>query len=134
MAREYKRSQRVADHLQKELAALIQLELRDPRLGMVGVTGVEVSRDLNYAKVFYTVLGQDSKEQAKECTEVLNKAAGFLRRQLAKHSTMRTVPSLRFFFDASVGRGRDLEQLIQKATAADRDMASGAHDSSEAES
>ena len=133
MAREYKRSQRVADHLQKELAGLIQLELRDPRVGMVGVTGVEVSRDLAHAKVFYTVLGQDSKEQAKECTEVLNKAAGFLRRQLSKSSSMRSVPSLRFFFDASVGRGRELEQLIERATDADRELGLRADDNGEPE-
>ena len=79
MAKEYSRTQRVADHLQRELAALIQHEVRDPRVGMVNITGVNVSRDLGYAKVYYTVLGCDSGEDASESTEVLNKAAGFLR-------------------------------------------------------
>ena len=62
MAREFSRTQRVADYLQRELAALIQRELRDPRLGMVSITGVSVSRDLAHARVYYTVLGSDSPE------------------------------------------------------------------------
>jgi ribosome-binding factor A len=122
MAKEYARTQRVADYLQRELAALIQNQVRDPRVGMVSVTGVDVSRDLGYAKIYYTVLGIDSSEDAKESTEVLNKAAGFLRSQLSKDSSMRTVPQLRFYFDSSVGRGRDLEDLIQRATRADREL------------
>lgn len=122
MAKEYARTQRVADYLQRELAALIQHEVRDPRVGMVSVTGVDVSRDLGHARVYYTVMGTDSSEDASESTEVLNKAAGFLRSQLSRDSNMRTVPQLRFYFDSSIGRGRDLEDLIQRATKADRDL------------
>ncbi len=122
MAKEYARTQRVADYLQRELAALIQHEVRDPRVGMVSVTGVDVSRDLGHAKVYYTVMGTDSREDAKESTEVLNKAAGFLRSQLSRGSNMRSVPQLRFYFDASVGHGRDLEDLIKRATNADREL------------
>jgi ribosome-binding factor A len=122
MAKEYARTQRVADHLQRELAALIQHQVRDPRVGMVSVTGVDVSRDLGHARIYYTVLGVDSSEDAKESTEALNKAAGFLRSQLSKDSSMRSVPQLRFYFDSSVGRGRDLEDLIQRATRADREL------------
>ena len=122
MAKEYARTQRVADYLQRELAALIQHEVRDPRVGMVSVTGVDVSRDLGHARVYYTVMGTDSTEDAKESTDVLNKAAGFLRSQLSRDSNMRTVPQLRFYFDSSVGRGRDLEDLIQRAARADRDL------------
>jgi ribosome-binding factor A len=77
MAKEYARTQRVSDHLQRELAALIQHEIRDPRVGMVSITGVDVSRDLGYAKVYYTSMGSDSREDASESTDVLNKAAGF---------------------------------------------------------
>ena len=65
MAKEYSRTQRVADYLQRELAALIQHEVRDPRVGMVSITGVNVSRDLGHAKVYYTVLGSDSGEDAR---------------------------------------------------------------------
>ncbi len=120
MAREFSRTSRVADHLQRELAGLIQRELRDPRIGMVSVTGVDVSRDMGYAKVYYTVLSADDGDNVEEVTAVLNKAAGFLRSQLARDSAMRSVPQLRFYFDASVGRGRYLEDLISKATDADR--------------
>ena len=122
MAKEYARTQRVADYLQRELAALIQHEVRDPRVGMVSVTGVEVSRDLAHAKVFVTVMGSNSGEEARESVEALNKAAGFLRSLLSKDSTMRMVPQLRFYFDTSVGRGRDLEALIKRAANADREM------------
>ncbi len=122
MAKEYARTQRVADYLQRELAALIQHEVRDPRVGMVSITGVDVSRDLGHARVYYTVMGIDSSEDATESTEALNKAAGFLRSQLSRDSKMRSVPQLRFYFDSSVGRGRDLENLIQRAAEADREL------------
>ena len=115
--------ERVGDYLQRELAVLIQRELRDPRLGMVSITAVEVSRDLAHARVFFTLLGCDSAEDAKPSIDVLNKAGGYLRTQLAKDATMRTVPRLRFEFDTSVGRGRDLEALISKATSGDRTLA-----------
>lgn len=122
MAKEYARTQRVADYLQRELASLIQHEVRDPRVGMVSITGVDVSRDLGHARVYYTVMGTDSGDDASESNEVLNKAAGFLRKQLSRDSSMRTVPQLRFFFDSSVGRGRDLEDLIRRAADSDREL------------
>ena len=128
MAKEYARTQRVADYLQRELAALIQHEVRDPRVGMVSITGVDVSRDLGHARVYYTMMGSDSSEDARESTEALNKAAGFLRSHLSRSSNMRTVPQLRFYFDSSVGRGRDLENLIRRAAAADRDLGLRDHD------
>jgi len=130
MAKEYARTQRVADYLQRELASLIQHEVRDPRVGMVSVTGVDVSRDLGHARVYFTMMGSDSSEDASESTEALNKAAGFLRSQLSRSSNMRTVPQLRFYFDSSVGRGRDLENLIKRAANADREL--GLRDDDEA--
>lgn len=125
MAKEYSRTQRVGDFLQQELAGLIQRELRDPRVQMVSVTGVDVSRDLTHAKVFYTQLGVDDAEQAKATTAVLNKAAGFLRTVIAKSATMRTVPQLNFRFDESVGRGRDMESLLRDVRAADDKLFAG---------
>ena len=104
MAREFSRTQRVADYLQRELAVLIQREMRDPRVGMVSITGVDVSRDLGYARVFFTVLGCDSEDEASGVTEALNKAAGFLR----SHT--------------SVGRGRHMEDLLRRAADADREL------------
>ena len=120
MPKDYSRTQRVADYLRRELAEVIQLELRDPRIGMLGITDVEVSRDMAYAKVYYTSMTAESASEAKESTDVLNKAAGFLRGQIAKNSTMRITPKLRFHYDNSVGRGRDLSDLIEKAAEADR--------------
>jgi ribosome-binding factor A len=122
MAREYSRTQRVADHLQRELAGLIQHEMRDPRVGMVSITGVDVSRDMGYARVFFTSLGLNSTNEAKEATDALNKAAGFLRSQLSKDSSMRRLPQLRFYFDTSVGHGRDMEDLLRKARSADEEL------------
>ena len=122
MAKEYSRTQRVADYLQRELAALIQHEVRDPRVGMVSITGVNVSRDLGHARVYYTALERESGEEAAETTEALNRAAGFLRTQLSRDSSMRSVPQLRFYFDASVGQGRHLEDLIRKSAEADREL------------
>jgi ribosome-binding factor A len=122
MAREFTRSQRVADYLQRELSGIIQREVRDPRVGMVSVTGVDVSRDIGYAKVHFTVLGADSSAEAKESTDVLYKAAGFLRSQLSRDSNMRSVPQLRFYFDSSVGQGRFMEDLIDRAAQADKGL------------
>lgn len=123
MAREYSRTQRVADFLKQELATLIQFEVRDPRVGMVSVTDVEVSRDLSYAKVYVTVLGKDTEEEAKESVDALNKAAGFLRSQIARSNNARTTPRLRFYFDSSVGRGQYLTGLIDKAVLSDKAFA-----------
>jgi ribosome-binding factor A len=125
MAREYNRTDRVADYLREELAQLIQFQMRDPRVAMVSITDVEVSKDLGHARVYFTALGRDDAEQARDVTEALNKAAGFLRSQLSKGSTLRTVPALQFRFDASVGRGRYMEDLIERAVEADRHDESG---------
>lgn len=119
MAKDYSRTERVGDMLQKELASLIQTEMRDPRVAMVNITGAQVSRDLSHARIYYTVLEAETAENAKPTTDVLNKASGFLRARIAKDSTMRTVPALRFVFDESVGRGRHLEGLIRRAKEAD---------------
>jgi ribosome-binding factor A len=119
MAKEFSRAERVGDYLRRELALIIQREVRDPRLGMVSITAVDVSRDISHARVHFTLLGSDTAEDAKPCTDVLNNAAGFLRSALARDASMRSVPKLRFVFDSSVGRGRDLEALINRARSAD---------------
>ena len=119
MAKEYQRTERVADYLKRELAQLLQFEVRDPRIGMVSITGIDVSRDLAHARVYCTVLGKDDEEQAAESIAALNKAAGFMRSQVSRDSNMRTVPQLRFYFDSSVGRGAYMEELIERAVASD---------------
>lgn len=118
--REFKRTDRVADQLQKELAVLIQREVKDPRLGMITVSGVDVSRDLGYADVHVTLLGEDTPERIKENLKVLKQAAGFLRGQVARRIKLRHVPELRFHYDESVVRGQRLSSLIDEAVESDR--------------
>lgn len=118
--REFKRTDRVADQLQKELAVLIQREVKDPRLGMVTVSGATVSRDLGYADIYVTLLGEQDPERIKENLQVLKRASGFLRSQIAKRIKLRHVPELRFHFDESVVRGQHLSSLIDEAVSSDR--------------
>ncbi len=119
MAQEYSRIQRVGDYLKRELALLIQQEVRDPRVGMVNINEVEVSRDLSHAKVFVTFVGERSDEQRDQALKTLNKAGGFLRSKIAATNHMRTTPRLFFVFDISVQRGAQLSALIDRAVAAD---------------
>lgn len=122
MAGNSSRPQRVADFLQRELAVLIQQQIRDPRISFVSVTGVEVSRDLTNAKVYVTFLNESDDNKQKERTErvkILNKAAGFLRSELSRSSSMRHMPQLRFYYDNSIERGSYMTDLIQKARRAD---------------
>lgn len=123
MPKEFSRTQRVGDFLKQELASLIQRELRDPRVGMVSITDVEVSRDLSYARVFVTVLGSNSEAEAKPAIDALNHAGGFLRTQMARVMKARTTPKLKFIFDASIGRGAHMSKLIDDVVALDREHA-----------
>lgn len=125
MGREFERTQRVNHFLHEELARLLQSTVRDPRLQEVNLTGVEVSRDLSHAKVFFTLMKDASSEERAELTAVLSKVTGFLRSELAKASTMRTVPSISFRFDESVGRGRDMETLLREVRRADEQLQIG---------
>ncbi len=116
MAREFKRTDRVSEQLQREVAQVIQLELKDPRLGMVTVSSVDISRDLYYATVFVTFLGIDEdKKSIQQAIEILNQAAGFVRSQLGKRMKMRIVPQIKFDFDYSIARGSELSALIKQA-------------------
>ncbi|MFZ2290431.1 MAG: 30S ribosome-binding factor RbfA [Halopseudomonas yangmingensis] len=119
MAKEYSRTQRVGDQMQRELAQLIQREVRDPRLGMVTLTAVDVSRDLAHAKVFFTLLGKDSAEDIELNLEILKDSAGYLRMLLGKSMKLRSIPQLHFQYDESVRRGVHLSSLIEQAVAED---------------
>ena len=125
MGREFERTQRVSHFLHEELARLLQGTVRDPRVQEVNLTGVEVSRDLSHAKVFFTLMSDASSEECAEVTAVLSKVSGFLRSELAKASTMRTVPRISFRFDESVGRGRDMETLLCEVRRADEQLHTG---------
>lgn len=113
MPREYPRTRRVSEQVQRELAGLVHEEIKDPRLGMVSVSGVEVSTDLAHAKVFISVLGDDAAVTAS--IQVLNNAAGFLRRKLGARMRLRTVPRLRFLHDRSLAEGARMDALINSA-------------------
>lgn len=113
MARNPSRAGRIADQIQRDLAVLIRSEVKDPRIGMVTLTGVEVSNDYHHAKVFFTTLG-DAAVLAKAQLG-LDKASGFLRSQLAKGLGLRIVPELHFVHDESVERGARLSKLIDDA-------------------
>lgn len=121
MAKDYSRTQRIGDQMQRELALMIQREIKDPRLGMVTITAVDVSRDLSHAQVHITVMGLDDDPQAiKLNLGILSDAAGFLRMQLGKSMKLRTVPQLNFKYDASIRRGAELSALIERAVSEDR--------------
>ncbi len=105
------RSFKVADQIQRDLAELIARELKDPRVGMVTLQGVEVTPDYAHAKVFFSILAGDPVETA----EGLNQAAGFLRNGLFKRLHIHTVPTLHFVYDRTTERAADMNALIAKA-------------------
>jgi len=129
MPRDSTRASRVADQIQRDLADLIRLELKDPRVGLVTLTQVEVSRDLSHAKVYVSCLGDT--ESTERSVRSLQHAAAFLRRLLAKTLSLRSVPQLEFVYDASVERGVRLSHLIDEAVLADAGRATKDGDAGE---
>jgi len=119
MSKEFSRTRRVGEQMQRELAQLIQREVKDPRLGMVTVSGVDVSRDYSTAKVYITVLGENA--DPAQTLSILNKVSGFLRHELGQRMVLRTIPALTFHYDESVERGSELSRLIDEAVSKDRD-------------
>jgi ribosome-binding factor A len=117
MPKEFPRTRRIGEQLRRELADLLRTEIRDPRMAMVSMTTVKVSRDLAYAKVYITLLG-DPAERAGIVTG-LNQVAPLLRHELGRRMHIRTVPRLEFIYDEVVERGARLSSLIAAAVAAD---------------
>ena len=109
MKRGQGRPQRLGDLIQREVSELLRLELRDPRVGMLTVTSVDVSPDLSHAKVFFTLL---DKDKLPETLAGLKRSAGFLRSQLARRIKMYTTPELRFEYDETVEQGDRISRLI----------------------
>ena len=126
--REFQRSERVAGTLRRELAALIRAELKDPHVGFVSLSDVEVTRDLAHARVYVTVF---EPERAAASIQALNKAAGYLRRRLGQEMRIRSVPELHFMHDASVETGERMDRLIDAAIASDRSATGTDTDSGE---
>jgi len=116
MPREFNRSERVAAQIRRELATLIQQDLKDPDVGFIGLSDVEVTRDLAHAKVFVTVF---DPERVPATLKALQRAAGYLRRRLGQEMRIRFVPELHFHHDASVETGQRMDRLIERARAAD---------------
>ena len=122
MGREFERTQRVAHFLHRELAKLIHTTVRDPRVAKINLTGVEVSRDMSYAKVYFTLLSDNDQSAKEEIVRIMQKASGFLRSRVAKEAVMRTVPRLSFRYDESVGRGRNMEILLREVQRSDASL------------
>ncbi len=109
----FSRRDRVPEQVRRELAELIRTELKDPRVGMISITDVQVTPDYAHAKVFFSTLA--GGEHLPEVMSGLQKASGFLRRELGKRISIHMTPQLHFVYDQSLERGAELSKLIQKA-------------------
>lgn len=118
MGKEFSRTDRFSQQLQREVAQILQREIKDPRVVMPTISDVEVSRDLAYAKVFVTFLNDD-QDEVKEALKVLNDAAGFIRTLLGKRLKARITPNLRFEHDSSLNEGIRMSKLVNEAIASD---------------
>ncbi len=118
MPKDFPRTLRVGEQIRRELAVLLRDNVKDPRIGMVTITDVEVSRDLAHAKVYFTTLGNEQDVQASK--QGLESASGFLRRELGRHMKIRTVPDLRFLYDDTQQKGRRVSTLIDQALSPDQ--------------
>ena len=113
MPKDYSRTRRVGEQIQREIAQLVQQEIKDPRLGLVTISAVKLSRDMSHANIFFTVL--DEEHPVEETLKVLEGAAGFLRHELAKRMQLRIIPHIHFKYDESIAYGNELSALINKA-------------------
>jgi ribosome-binding factor A len=116
MPKDFSRTRRIGLQIQRDLADLIRSSIKDPRVGMVSVNAVKVSADLSHAKVYITTLS----DERDVTLEILKKAAGFLRHELAQLMSIRTVPQLHFLYDTSIEEGARLTSLIEEAVSSDK--------------
>jgi ribosome-binding factor A len=117
MPKEFSRSQRVAEQIRRELAELIRQEVKDPRVGFITLTDVEITPDYAHAKVYFTSM--TGEEGLDEILTGLRRASGFLRRELGRRVRIHTTPELHFHYDKSVEEGSRLSQLIDKVVRED---------------
>lgn len=119
MAKEYSRTQRLGEQIKRDLAEMLQFQVKDPRLGLVTLNAVKVASDLGYADIYFTVMksGMPEADDAtiKETEAVLNEMAGFLRSELAQNMKTRITPMPRFHYDVTLERGHRLTNLINDA-------------------
>ncbi len=128
--KEYGRDLRVADFVRDEISTILLREMRDPRVGMVSINEVKVSKDLAFADLYVSSIDATDTEAQEELIAVLNKASGYFRSALAKRHTMRTTPKPRFHYDMVADRAPKSDSLISKALRADEQQ-KPASDSSE---
>ena len=129
MAKEFGRPQRVAQEMQKEIALILQREIKDPRLGMMTtVSGVEMSRDLAYAKVYVTFLNDKDEDAVKAGIKALQEASGFIRSLLGKAMRLRIVPELTFFYDNSLVEGMRMSNLVTSVVKHDEPQGMSSND------
>ena len=112
MAKEYSRSQRVAEQIMRELAELIRLEVKDPRVGFITLTGVDITPDYAHAKVYFTSM--QGAEGLSEILAGLRRASGFLRRELGNRTKLRYVPELAFHFDDGLIQSQRMSDLLDE--------------------
>jgi len=127
MPREFSRSDRMAEQLRRELAEIIQDEIKDPRVGFLSFTEVRMSRDLSHAVIYCSVL---NSEQLEESIEILNSAAGFIRKSIGRRIRARIVPTLKFVADESIMRGAAMDELISEAIKSDQRSGEGSGEGS----
>lgn len=127
MPKDFSRTERLGERIQRDLAQMIQFNMKDPRLGMVTLNAVKVSKDLGYADIYFTVMGakgetdQSTEDEIRaNAVKILNDAAKYLRGELARDMKTRTTPQLRFHYDESLMRGHRMTNLINKAVAEDK--------------
>ncbi len=110
----FSRADRVGGLIQEALSELIKLKIRDPRLAMVTITGVKMSRDLRLARIYFTIYGDHQKSEAAVLG--FESARGFIKRSLARRLGLRYMPDLNFFYDESFDYGAHIDQLLEKIT------------------
>ncbi|MGK0443538.1 MAG: ribosome-binding factor A [Bermanella sp.] len=124
MAKDYSRTQRLGEQIKRDLAQMLQFQVKDPRLGLVTLNAVKVASDLGYADIYFTVMKpgmvEADAETIKETEKVLNDMSGFLRTELSQIMKTRVTPLPRFHYDVSVGRGHKLTNLINQAMREDQ--------------
>jgi ribosome-binding factor A len=129
MARDFPRSRRIEDQIQRILSDVVRGEVRDPRLANAIITAVRVSRDLSVAWVYYTVL--QAEGETENLDDAFASAMGFLRSRVAKGLTVRRAPELRFELDETLSHARSMDQLIDEANASTPDEVPDADDQDE---
>ncbi|MEE1286634.1 MAG: 30S ribosome-binding factor RbfA [Ruminobacter sp.] len=122
MAREFNRADRIAQQMKREVAIILQRELKDPRVRMATVSDVTVSGDLMYAKIYVTFMDNDA-EAVKAAIKVLNKAKGFVRTMIGRAMKLRAVPEITFFYDKSLDEGMRISNLITETLKKDATLA-----------